>query len=41
MNQSNNNNIAYIGLVILVISTALILQFQGRNWLAANGELYF
>jgi hypothetical protein len=41
MNQSKNNTSAYIGLVFLVIATALILQFQGRNWFAANGKLYF
>jgi hypothetical protein len=41
MNQAKNNTLAYIGLVVLVIATALILQYQGRNWFAANGELYF
>jgi hypothetical protein len=41
MNQSKDNTIAYTGLVALVLSTTLILQFQGRNWFAANGELYF
>ena len=41
MNQAKNNTLAYIGLVVLVIATTLILQYQGRNWFAANGELYF
>lgn len=41
MNPSKNNSPAYISLVLLVIGTALILQYQGRNWFAANGKFYF
>lgn len=41
MQQYRNNTAAYIGLTILVAATALILQYQGRTWFAANGELYF
>jgi hypothetical protein len=40
MNQAKNNTPAYIVLIILVITTTLILQYQGRNWFAANGTFY-
>lgn len=40
MNQAKNNSPAYIVLIILVIATTLILQYQGRNWFAANGTFY-
>lgn len=37
---SSTKYLPYIALVILVIATALILQYQGRNWFAANGHFY-
>jgi len=40
MNQPKNNTFAYIGLTILVIATALLLQFQGRSWFALDGSFY-
>lgn len=40
MSQKKNNTLAYIGLGVLVLVTALLLQYQGRNWFAANGEFY-
>ncbi|BDS09694.1 DUF2585 family protein [Aureispira anguillae] len=41
MSQQKNSPIAYCALFFLIIGTAFILQFQGRNWLAANGNFYF
>lgn len=41
MSKKTNNTAAYIVLVLLVISTALLLQYQGRSWFAADGSFYF